>query len=148
MDDLSSDVASYARFRARLASAGDGRGALLAAQGLDEAAWDRLDDVWQQRLSDALDEDGDDLPPLVQRFAQAFAEAQRDGPEASLSLELFARCTKALQGAKDPKQALSKLGVTFAAYMKANQHWAPQLARDRGLADAFQQWMRGFPRGR
>ncbi len=146
-EDPAVDVACYARLRARLAAAGHGRAALLAAYGLDEEGWDRLDDRWQSLLSEALDEAGDGVPALVQRFAEAFAEAQGESAEPPLSLEQFARCTKALQGARDAKQALSKRGVTFAAYMKANHHWAPKLARDRALTARFQQLMVCAPRG-
>ncbi len=130
---------AYAALRARLSQDGIDRDAALADLGLDEEAWDRIDDEWQAELSQALDGGGDDLPPAMIAYADAFARAQRDAPGRLLSLETFARCTRALRGARDPKRALEKLGVTLTEYLKANQHWSPQLAGDDALAARFRQ---------
>lgn len=128
---------AYAELRARLARDDVDRDAALAELGLDEEAWDVIDDEWQAELSRALDTDGDDLPADVIAYADAFARAQRDAPGRLLSLETFARCTRALRGARDPKRALEKQGVTLTEYLKANQHWSPQLATDDALAAQF-----------
>ena len=121
---------AYAELRARLSRDDVDRDAALADLGLDEETWDVIDDEWQAELSRALDTDGDDLPAAVIAYADAFARAQRDAPGRLLSLETFARCTRALRGARDPKRALEKQGVTLTEYLKANQHWSPQLATD------------------
>jgi hypothetical protein len=133
---------AYAELRARLARDETGRDALLAEHGLDEDAWDALDDAWQAELSRSLEAESDDLPAEVIAYADAFARAQRDAPGRLLSIELFAACTRALRGARDPKRALEKQGVTLGEYLKANQHWSPQLAKDAALAARFRNAMK------
>lgn len=140
-DDPSEDIAAYARLRARLAAVGADRAGMLAARGLDEERWEVLDERWQARLSEALDEEGDDVPELVLRYAAAFAEGQRE-TGVVLSLERFAQCTRALQGARDPRHALERVGVTLTDYLRANQHWAPQLGRDPALEARFRAAMK------
>jgi hypothetical protein len=141
-DDPAEDIEAYARLRARLAAVGVDRAALLAERGLDEETWEPIDERWQERLSEALEVEGDDLPELVLRYAAAFAEGQRTTGVLP-SLERFAQCTRALQGARDPRHALERLGVTLTDYLRANQHWAPLLARDGALQARFRAAMRG-----
>src|SRR5690606_6445496 len=132
----------YARLRARLAAVGADRAALLAERGLDEERWEPIDERWQDRLSEALDVEGDDVPELVVRYAAAFAEGQRTTGDVAL-LERFAQCTRALRGARDPRHALERLGMPLTDYLRANQHWAPLLARDPALQARFRAAMRG-----
>jgi hypothetical protein len=134
---------AYAALRARLAQDHVDRDALLAEHGLDEESWDLVDDAWQAQLSLALEADGDDLPAEVLRYAEAVARAQRDAPGKLLGLEQFAACTRALRQARDPKLALEKHGVTLTEYLKANQHWSPQLATDHPLAARFRAALKG-----
>lgn len=140
-------LAEYAQLRARLAQDNVDRDALLAEHGFDEDSWDALDDAWQEQLSRDLDAGGDDVPASLMVYANTFAAAQRDAPGRLLELELFATCTRALQGARDPKLALQKLGVTLTEYLKANQTWSPQLARDPVLAKRFEKALRGLGAG-
>jgi hypothetical protein len=136
------DLETYARLRAELAREGVDRETVLASHGLDEDGWDVIDDRFQAQLSQALDQPGDDVPAEVLRYAEAFADAQRTGPGPLLSLQQFAACTRAVQHARDPRLALSKLGTTLTAFLKANHHWSPQLAHDPALAERFQLAMR------
>jgi len=130
-------IESYATLRARLAQDGVDRDALLAEHGLDEDRWDAVDDVWQEELSRALDRPGDDVPDMWLRYAGAFSRAQRDAPARVLSVELFGACTRVLQGARDPRLALEKMGVTLTEYLKANQIWSPQIVKDKAIAACF-----------
>ena len=136
---------AYAELRARLAREGIDRDAVLAELDLDEEAWDAIDDEWQAKLSRALDTESDDLPAELIVYAEAFARAQRDAPAKLLSLEAFAACTRALRGARDPKRALDKLGVTLTEYLKANQHWSPLFAHDDALSTRFRRALSGKP---
>jgi hypothetical protein len=137
-DDVRFDLETYARLRAELACDGVNRQAVLARYGLDEDGWDAIDDRFQADLSRALAAPhGDEVPAIVLRYAEAFAMTQRDAPAAVLSLERFAACTRALERARDPHLALSKLGATLTDYLKSNQHWSPKLATDPELANAF-----------
>ena len=139
---LSGDVERYAQMRVLLAQAGDDRARVLAENGLDEERWEAIDDGWQLRLDASLEASGEDVPALVQRYAEAFARAQRDAPGRVLPLELFAHCTRAVQGARDPSRALLKLGVSLTEYLRANQHWSPRFAHEPELAKRFQQALR------
>jgi hypothetical protein len=137
------DLEGYAALRARLARDGADRDALLAEYGFDEESWDLYDDRWQAKLSRALDQSGDDVPAEIVNYAAAFAREQRDAPGRLVSLELFAQCTRAVQGTRDPKLALEKLGVTLTEYLKANQSWSPQIVKDRAIAARFHAAMKG-----
>lgn len=138
------EVEAYARLRARLADPETDRDALLAEHGFDEDSWDRVDERWQAALSEALDRSQDDeVPPLVLRYANAFAQAQADAPGELLSLERFARATRAVRGARDPRLALGKLGVTLGTFLKASQHWTPRMGKDPALRRAFDDAFRG-----
>jgi len=93
-------------------------------------------------LSDDLDSVDDDVPPSIVRYSGAFAAAQKAAGPESVDLETFARCTRAIQGARDPKLALEKLGVSLSDYLRANQRWLPEMAQDAALAARFQQAMK------
>ena len=137
------DLEGYARLRAQLAADGVERDDLLAAVGLDEERWEVIDAHWQEVLSRELDAEGDDVPDAILRYTAAFMAAQRDAGEAKLDLERFAACARAVRATRDPKAALERLGVTLTEFLRANQHWTPQLARDPALAARFQRALRG-----
>ncbi len=138
------ELDTYAALRARLAADGADRAVLLAEHGLDEGAWELIDEAWQQRFSDDLEHSQEDVPASVMRYSEVFAATQRDAPTELLSLELFASCTRKLQRARDPKLALEKLGVTLTQYLKANQHWAARMAKDQPSAERFHRIVSGL----
>ena len=141
--DPDPDLDRYASLRARLAVDADGRAALLAQHGLDEATWDAVDDRWQARLSRELDAAGDDVPPSLLRYSEVFSATQRASLVRLLELEELARCARALGSARDPRVALEQLGVSLEQFLKANQHWAAEIARDPLLAERFRAAMSG-----
>ncbi len=131
------DLDTYATLRARLALDSSDREQLLAEHDLDEESWDRIDEAWQDQLSRDLEADGDDVPASITRYSRRFEEVQRDAPGRVISLELFAECTRSVQYARDPKQALDKLGVTLSVFLKANQHWSPRIASEPEITGRF-----------
>jgi hypothetical protein len=118
------------------------RDALLASVGLDEERWEVIDAHWQEVLSEELEVEGDDVPPAILRYAEAFLAAQRQAGGHAIDLERFAACACAVRATRDPKAALEKLGVTLTEFLRASQHWTPQLARDPALAARFQRALR------
>jgi hypothetical protein len=131
------DVTAYAALAAALAEPGCRREAVLAARGLDEAAWAGIDDAWQARLSAAMEEETDGIPPLVAAYAEAFAAAQREAGGQGLPLERFAEATREIQRHGDPTTTLARLGIPLAAYLQANAHWTRRIVEDRALAERF-----------
>ena len=138
------ELDTYAALRARLAVDGVDRNLLLSEKGLDEEGWERIDELWQQRFSDDLEQGQEDVPASVLRYSEVFAATQRDAPAELLSLELFATCTRKLQRSRDPKLALEKLGVTLSQFLKANQHWAAWMATDKQNAERFHRIVSGL----
>src|SRR5215471_21386923 len=96
-----------------LSAAEDRRQAVLERNGLDEDAWDAIDRTWQDRLSEAMNQDDDEVPEILTRYTKAYEEAQRAlGPV--MSLETLARVTQLLSATSDLRAALAKSGVTLA----------------------------------
>lgn len=135
------DVTAYATLMAELAASADDRAEVLARHGLDERAWDAIDAAWQERLSAALDDDGDGVPEIISRYAAAYEAAQRaSGP--LISLEQFARVTRLLQASGDVRAALARAGVTMAAYVRGSEHWSGRIAGDPELERRFEDALR------
>lgn len=142
---LTTDVRAYAELSVRLAEPDADRDALLAEHGLDEDGWDAIDDLWQARLSEAVDAMGDaeTVPPLVKEHADAFAAAQaaRVSPGAPLTLERFVEVTLDLQRGQDVQHALKRHGTTLHDYLRAQQHWLKVMMADAALAERFERAM-------
>ncbi|WP_437282031.1 hypothetical protein WME90_16160 [Sorangium sp. So ce375] len=138
------DVEAYATLAAQLADPSADRAALLAEHGLDEAGWEALDDAWQARLSEADDEDGEDVgvPPLVVAFAEAFARAQRARAKSELSFERFLEAARELKRGTDMATVLSRLDLTLEDYLGAQQRWTAAMLEDEALMAQFQRAMR------
>ncbi|HZF53187.1 MAG TPA: hypothetical protein VE093_31255 [Polyangiaceae bacterium] len=136
------DLEAYARIMAELAAAGDGRAAVLARHGLDEETWDTIDVRFQERLSEALDEEGDGLPALITSYTAAYEAAQR-ALAPLISLEQFASVTRLLQTTGDLRAALAKVGVTMAAYVHGAEHWTRRIAESPELERRFGATLRG-----
>jgi hypothetical protein len=136
LEDLENDVEAYAALSAALADPRADRGALLAARGLDEDAWDAIDDAWLARLS-AADDNDDGVPPLVAAHAEAFARAQRARAGEVLPFERFAAAARQLARGTDLATALERLDLTLDAYLAAQAHWTREMLADDALAARF-----------
>lgn len=134
-------IEAYAAVMAELASAGEARAEALARRGLDEAQWERIDDHWQERLSEALDQD-DGVAEIVSTYAAAYEAAQR-ALAPPISLDQFAQVTRLLSASGDLRASLSKVGVTLADYVGGSEHWSRQLAVDPDLERRFEGVLRG-----
>lgn len=130
------DLEAYARVMAQLAAAGDARADVLAAQGLDEDRWNTIDTRWQDRLSEALDEEGDGAPPLIAAYAAAYEAAQRS-LAPPIPLEQFAQVTRLLHATGDLRAALAKTGVALSDYVRGSEHWSRQIATDPEIERRF-----------
>jgi hypothetical protein len=143
--DLTTDVCAYAVLSVELAQPDADREAILAAHGLDEDAWDAMDDGWQARLSDAVESAGeeDKLPLLVQEHAEAFARAQaeRVSPGAPLSFERFIEITHDIQRGQDAQHVMKRNGTTLHDYLRAEQHWLKRMMDDGALQERFHKAM-------
>ncbi|WP_437562831.1 hypothetical protein [Sorangium sp. So ce542] len=144
MKDPAQDVEVYATLAARLADPGGDRAALLAEHGLDEAGWEALDDAWQARLSEADEDDGDEVgvPPLVAAFAETFARVQRGRARSELSFERFLDAARAMKRGTDMATVLSRLDLTLEDYLSAQQRWTAAMLEDDELMAQFQRAMR------
>jgi hypothetical protein len=136
-DPQAFDIRTYAAITAALAE-GD-RATVLREHDLDEESWQALDQFWQDRLSSALDEEIDGVPPLISAYAEAFdhARAALHTSQPVLSIERFADATREIQRQGDPAAALTRVGVTIAEFLRANEHWTPLLVKDPELARRF-----------
>lgn len=143
MAGIDVDVEAYAALAARLATIEDEaeRARVLSAVGLDEDGWDALDDAWQERLSASPDE-GDRVPELLERFAGAFARAQRPAEEVEpLPFERFVEATRELRRGVDMSTALDRLGLDLGTYLAAQAHWTRRMLADAQLAARFRDAM-------
>ncbi|WP_437553003.1 hypothetical protein WME95_17420 [Sorangium sp. So ce327] len=138
------DVEAYATLAAQLADPSADRAALLAAHGLDEAGWEALDDAWQARLSEADDDDGEEVgvPPLVVAYAETFARVQRARAKSELSFERFLEAARGLKRGTDMATVLSRLDLTLEDYLSAQQRWTAAMLEDEALMARFQRAMR------
>ena len=136
------DLEAYARVMAELAAAGEARAGVLSRHGLDEAAWGALDARFQERLSEALNAEGDGIPALVALYTETYEAAQR-ALTLPISLEQFASVTRLLQATGDLRAALAKVGVTMAAYIRGAEHWTRRIAESPELERRFGVILRG-----
>lgn len=136
------DIEAYAALAASLADPAADRAALLAAHGLDEDAWDALDDTWQARLSAADEADTDGVPPLVAAYAEAFARAQRERAQSALSFERFIEVARAMQRGTDLATVLRRLDVSLLDFLSAQRRFTEAMLADEALAERFRRAMR------
>jgi hypothetical protein len=129
---------AYARLTVALARAGSKRDAVLGLHGLDENRWQAIDDLWQARLSDALEAGTEEVPiqPFVEQFSRAMDRAQSDDSQV-MSLERFADATREVSRGGDVSKALERLGLTPDDYLHANHYWMQRMAQDDELAETF-----------
>jgi hypothetical protein len=137
-----SDVRAYARLAARLAVAGADREALLQDNGLDDEAWDEIEQSWLEQLSQAEEEQSEGVPVLLTAYADAFAAAQAELSGSILSFERYLEITRAMSTERDMLQLLERFGVDLATYLSSHRHWAARLATDPELADQLKRAMR------
>jgi hypothetical protein len=130
---------AYARLTVALGRAGGNRHAVLAAHGLNEASWEAIDDYWQARLSDAMEEITDEqpVPPFLAQFSHAMDRAQSDDSQV-LSFERYAEVTRAIRQGGDVPKALERLGISTDDYLHANRYWMQRMGDDDELAERFQ----------
>ena len=135
------DVARYAELAVALAVADD-RDAVLAEHDLDEEAFGALEDRWLAALSEAEDEAGDGIPPLLQRFAEAVSEAQRrHATDDVMPLERYALITRAIGRGHEVAQVLERHRLSLADYLRSHQHWTLKMVKDASLAARFTRLM-------
>jgi len=144
MADLRTDLEAYVALAVELADPRGDRSATLAARGLDEDAWEEIDDAWQARLSEAEAEGaaGDDIPPLVAAHAEAFARAQRARVREVLPFERFVVAARELRRGGDLASTLRRLDLTLDTYLAAQAHWTARMLEDEDLAARFERAMR------
>lgn len=135
------DVEAYARVMAELAAAGEARADVLAAHGLDEDRWSTIDTHWQDRLSEALDDESDGAPPLIAAYASAYEAAQRS-LSPLIPLEQFAQVTRLLHATGDLRAALARTGVAFSDYVRGSEHWSRQITADPEVERRFEAALR------
>ncbi len=133
------NVSEYAALSALLADPDCDRERVLAARGLDEDRWAEIDARWQDRLSRAMDEESDGVPPLVAAYAAAFerARAAQRRDAAVISIERFAEATREIQRRGDPTAALAHVGVSLQEFLRANEHWTRRMLEDPELFARF-----------
>jgi hypothetical protein len=145
------DLDAWVELSVELSDPAVDRTAALRARGLDEDAWEALDDAWQQRLSDAdahLDAGGGDpdgaVPPLVAVHAEAFARAQAartQGPP--LDFAAFVELTRAIERRPDIAAILRRFQVTLQQLLHSQAHWTKRMLEDPELARRFDEARRG-----
>ena len=140
-------IEAYAQVMAELASTGDARDEVLARHGFDEARWEAIDTLWQNRLSEAMDQDPEDdsVPEILVAYSAVYHAAQRSFAPP-ITLDQFAMVTRLLDASGDVRASLAKVGVTLADYARGSEHWTRQLAGDAELERRFHEVLRvGLP---
>jgi hypothetical protein len=129
---------AYARLTVAVSRAGLKRAEVLAAHHLDEDRWQAIDDLWQARLADAMDQGTDEVPiaPFIEQFSRAMDRARSDD-SVVIPLERFALATRAVSQGGDVIVALERLGVSYDDYLRANHYWMQRMAVDEDLAESF-----------
>jgi hypothetical protein len=129
---------AYARLAVALARAGPDRATVLEAHGLDEGRWQAIDDLWQARLSDAMDQitDAAPVPPFIEQFSRAMDRAQSDDSQV-IAFERYAEATRAVRRGGEVAKSHARLGLTTDEYLRANRYWVQRMAEDDELAAAF-----------
>lgn len=130
------DVETYAAVMAELVQAGEARADVLTRRGFTEEQWETIDSHWQSRLFDADDEDEQGVSPLLTAYARAYEAAQR-ALGAPISLEQFAEATRLIHATNDLRASLVRVGITFADYIRGNEHWSRKIVLDKDLEQRF-----------
>lgn len=142
---LDTDVRAYAVLSARLSEPDSDRATLLAEHGLDEEAWDQLDDAWQERLSAAIDEMGDSetVPPLVKDHADAFAaeQAALAAAREPMPFDRFIEITQDIRRGHESQHVMKRNATTLHDYLRAQQHWLKRMMDDPDLQARFHKAM-------
>jgi len=146
MADLTQDVEAFATLAEELSHPGTDRAAALSSHGLDEDAWNALDDAWQDRLWPDEDDADDDasvhLPAVLVAYSEAFARAQQARGGGLLAFDRFVEVARALKRGTDLRTVLSRLGVTLEGYLAAHKHWTAKMIADETLAAQFRRGIR------
>ena len=118
-------IEEYAEISAALAEPDVDREAVLAARGLDEAAFAEIDRACQDALSRAMEADDDGVPPLLAADAGV------------ISIERFGDATREISRRGDPVPTLGRLGISLADFLRANEHWTRRMLEDPALLARF-----------
>jgi len=132
-------IEEYAEISAALAEPDVDREAVLAARGLDEAAFAEIDRACQDALSRAMEADDDGVPPLLAAYAEAFgrARARLAADAGVISIERFGDATREISRRGDPVPTLGRLGISLADFLRANEHWTRRMLEDPALLARF-----------
>jgi hypothetical protein len=144
--ETESDLDAYARLSAVLGRAGVRRDEVLRAHGLDETRWQDIDDLWQARLSDAVDAatetDEGGVPAFLAEYARAMERAQSDDSQV-MGFERFVEATRAARaGGPEFTRVLERLGVVVDDYLRASRHYTQAMTADDSLAERFRTALR------
>ena len=137
------DVHAYAALGAALADPSANREKILATNGLDETAWEIIEETWQGRF-DAADEahgEAEGIPPLVVEHAEAFARAQATRGGAGMPFERFVDVARAFARGDDAQGLLRRFGATLDEYLGAQREWTGRMLEDAELAGRFEKAM-------
>jgi hypothetical protein len=140
---IDQDIEAFADLAATLADPAVDRAAILEAHGLDEDRWEALDNAWQARISAEEQTCGDNIPPLLTAYSNAFVRAQRARQKtALLPFEKFIELVRALRYGGDAAATLQRFGTTFPAFLASQQHWMDLMMKDEELSDRWRRAMR------
>lgn len=140
--NFESDVIAFADLRVRLALEPEARGAWLEKAGLDEAAFDRLETLWDDRLTQGPEGD-DGIPTMLLAYNNAFSAALMAHGKASTSIKQFAEATRTVRSGDTPETALKRAGVTLSTYLRAHAEWTKRALNDDEIADALSEALEG-----
>jgi hypothetical protein len=128
-------IERYATISAELARGDVDLETVLARHGLDEAAWERL----VQRAEALLESDDPEQETAeLERFAGAFERARAQTAGAPAEFEVWLGVVSALRRGEVLLHVLERAGLTLDAYLLAQSHWAPRVAREPELLARFQ----------
>ncbi len=140
MADLTRDLDAYATLAARLADPAADRGALLGEHGLDEDAWEAIDDAWQAQIF-AVEDDDPGVPARIAAYSDAFARAQQGGARRAISFDRFLDAVRALRRGSDMTTVLARLDLTLDELLAAQRRWTAIMLADEALAARFERAM-------
>jgi len=141
--DPADDIQAYAALGAALADPSADREKILATNGLDETAWEIIEETWQGRF-DAADEahgEAEGIPPLVVEHAEAFARAQATRGGAGMPFDRFVDVARAFARGDDAQGLLRRFGATLDEYLGAQREWTGRMLEDAELAGRFEKAM-------
>jgi hypothetical protein len=143
-DSEEQELERYARLVLALAEPKADRGAILAAQQLNDESFEALETHWLGKLAQAEDAfgDADGVPPLLARYGAAMSRAQASHARGAMDLEQYAAITRALSRGRDVEQLLERHGTTLATYLHAHAQWTGRAAREPGVAERLAELLR------